>query len=196
MTISKGQPWGDQIDRPSGIPVADSDAELAELAAQHRGGEVGLRQGDVYQTLGRPDTSSRRALRLPMDLLTITTDIGAFPAVAHVVAQRHWYRGTIIVVMNVSRLGVWDVVPAAHPNDGRFETLEVAPEMSLRQRLLARRRLRAGTHLPHPHVRVRHRTEARFTFERPVRCQIDGVSRGNVGTMAVTIEPDAFSLIV
>lgn len=196
MTIAKGQPWGEEIPRPDGLPTASSDAELADLVSEYGAGPFGVTGGDLYAFLGRPDPDRARARRLPMDVVRVRTDRGEHLVVAHAVMRQSWLRGPIVAVANISRIGVWDAVPSAHPNDGRFETVEVDASMPVRQRLVARRRLRTGTHLPHPAIRLRHRRDASFSFARPVRCHLDGVARGTITNMDVSIEADAFAVIV
>jgi hypothetical protein len=194
MVIAKGEPWGEEVARPANLVVAVSDAELAAFVTAVPG-EYGVSGGDLYELLGRPQPTES-ARRLLVDLLRVTTDRGEHGAVAHVVAHHRWWRGRIVGAFNVGRVGRFDVVPSAHPNDGRFETLEVAASMPWRQRLAARRRLPTGAHLPHPSISVRHVRHAAWTFARPVRCIIDGVEHDTITTLEVRIEPDAFGVIV
>jgi len=196
MVIAKGRPWGSEITRPSDVATAASDAALAELAAGRCPGSYSVTAGDVFDSLGRPPGETPMARCLPMDLLHIDTDRGRFAAVAHVVAYRRLWRGGIVGAFNVGRVGAWDISPSSHPNDGRFEWVVVDAAMSLRHRLVARRRLPTGGHLPHPSIRITHVATASWRFARPVRCIVDGVDRGRITTLDVTIEPDAFDLIV
>ena len=196
MVISKGEPWGAEIVRPGDVPVASSDAALASYVAERGHGEYALSGGDVYASLGRPRPNAVRAQRLPMDVLRVDTDREHFVAVAHVVARKRFWRGRIVGAFNVGRLGAWDVAPAAHPNDGRFELIEVDEAMTWRDRMSARRRLPSGGHVPHPSIRLRHAREATWTFDEPVRCVADGIPRGTITSLTVSIEPDAFELIV
>ena len=77
--------------------------------------------------------------------------------------------GPIVAVMNVDRLGRWDVAPRAHPNDGALDVVEVDAAMGVRARWQARRRLPTGTHVPHPAIRTRRgRPSAAWTFDRPL----------------------------
>jgi hypothetical protein len=93
--------------------------------------------------------------------------------------------------MNVDRLGRWDVAPRAHPNDGRADAVEVDPAMGARARWQAWRRLRTGTHLPHPLLHNRSITAESWAFDRPLRLWVDGVERGTVRSLGVAVEPDA-----
>jgi len=136
------------------------------------------------------------AQRVPVDLLRVGLDDRELTAVAHVVARRSWWRGPVIAATNVDHVGEWNVAPRAHPNDGRFDVVEVAPDMSLRQRWQARSRLAQGTHVPHPQIATSTAQERSWTFDRPMRVWIDGVDRGRTRRLSVRLEPDAFELHV
>ncbi|MGB1824394.1 MAG: hypothetical protein ACPHO9_07420, partial [Ilumatobacteraceae bacterium] len=49
-------------------------------------------------------------------------------------------------------IGRYEAAPRAHPGDGLLDVVEVSDAMPLRQRWMALRRSRTGTHLPHPHI--------------------------------------------
>lgn len=129
-----------------------------------------------------------------VDVLRVTADGRHLDAVAHVVARRGWWRGQIVMVMNVDHLGDWNVAPRGHPNDGKVDVVEVDPAMTLRERWQARQRLPQGTHLPHPRIATRSVATASWHFERPLGLWVDGEARGRVTDLAVEIEPDAFEL--
>ena len=156
---------------------------------------IGVSGGDLYRSVGAPG-ERESVMRLPIDALRVTVDGASHLAVAHVVMRRSWWRGGIIVIMNVDHLGEWNVAPRAHPNDGRFDVLEVDRHMTLRARLQALRRLRQGTHLPHPRIATRTGTEATWRFGRPQRLWLDGVRAGSVRQFSVVIEPDACAIHV
>jgi diacylglycerol kinase family enzyme len=117
-------------------------------------------------------------------------------AVAHVVARRGWWRGSLLAVMNADHVGDWNVAPRAHPNDGKVDAVEVAASMSLRHRWQARERLPQGTHVPHPSITVRTLTESAWTFERPMDVRIDGVAHGRATRLAVDVLADHFAIHV
>ncbi len=195
MTIRKGEEWGVIVERPEHLAVARSDRELAATVAENPSQAVGVSGGDVFLTVGAP--RERDALfRLAMDLLQIEADGVRHVAVAHVVARRSWWRGRIVGAMNVDHLGEWNAAPRAHPNDGRFDIVEVDPAMTVRQRLQARGRLVQGTHVPHPRITTSTSTRATWRFDRPHRLWIDGEQVGAVQEMTVSILPDAFAVHV
>ncbi len=191
MTIRPGEPWGTEVPRPDELVEVGSDAELARRGAT----PTGLRGGDLFQSLGAPSPRDP-VQRLPVDGLRVTLDGVAHDAVAHVVMRRSWWRGPVIAVMNVDHLGAWNVAPRAHPNDGRFDVVEVAPSMRLRDRWAARRRLEAGTHVPHPDIGVA-RAEARtWQFDRPLDVWIDGAAMGRHHVVEVELVPDRHVVLV
>jgi hypothetical protein len=195
MTIRKGEPWGRTVDRPTELTVAASDRQLASLVADRAGQPLGVSNGDVFRTVGAPGERPEM-VRLPMDLLRVEADGRRFSVVAHVVARRSWWHGGIVAVMNVDHVGVWNVAPRAHPNDGRFDVLEVDRAMTIRQRLQARGRLVQGTHVPHPRIATRTAAHSNWVFDRPQRLWLDGEHVGSVRALSVEIEPDAFAVHV
>ena len=193
MTIRKGEPWGAAAPKPADLVLADDDAELAQLVARDAAGAYGLRGGDLHRSLGAPqqrDTTQR----IPIDALRVRVDDHELLAVAHVVARKGWWRGALLAVLNCPYIGEWDVAPRAHPNDGRFDIVEVRAGMSLRQRLQARRRLPLGSHVPHPEIDVRTAESATWTFDAPRGVYVDGVPRGRATRLEVAISPDHFSI--
>ena len=191
--IRKGQEWGVPAPRPAGLVVAATDAELARLVAADPAGVYGLGGGDLHRSLGSPPQRDEMQL-VPMDALRVRIGDEELLAVAHVVARNGWWRGGVLGVLNSAYIGDWNVAPRAHPNDGRFDIVEVSPAMSARQRFQARRRLAAGTHVPHPAIAVRTATSASWTFDGARDVYVDGVVRGRSSQLDITIEPDHFAI--
>jgi YegS C-terminal NAD kinase beta sandwich-like domain len=177
-----------------------SDAELVRIAFGPGRPPVHLRGGDLARTLGVADVSAEgdrdMVLEFPIDVVDIATDLGDFVACAHVVACRpalrggRWF-GPVVAVMNAEFIGSWDVAPRGHPNDGRAEIIEVDERFSRRDRLVARRRLPLGTHVPHPAIITRSVREATFEFASPMVLRVDGVKVGRCRSLGVRVRPDA-----
>jgi hypothetical protein len=193
VTIRKGEPWGAPAARPADLVFAGSDAELAQLVAGDAGGAYGLDGGDLHRSLGRPPRREPMQ-RLPMDALRVRLDDVEWLAVAHVVARDGWWRGPLLGVLNCAYVGDWNAAPRAHPNDGRFDVVEVSAAMSLRQRFQARRRLPLGIHVPHPQIAVRTAESAVWNFDAPRDVYVDGVGRGRVTRLEIAISPDHFAI--
>jgi len=195
MTIRPGEPWGEVVERPPGLVPAADDAAVAAHLRRRDGRPVLVTGGDLLRTLGGPsrDGSVRR---YPVDLLRVDLDGGlVLGAVAHVVVRRPgrlgWWRGPLWAACNVSAVGAWDVAPRAHPNDGRLDVVRVAATMSVRARLQASRRLRTGTHLPHPAVSVTRGVTGTWCPPPGAVVIVDGVGSGSARGLTVTVEPDA-----
>jgi len=194
MTVKPGSAWGDVVTAPEGALVVRNDDELAAAIERGESRPLVVTGGDLHRTAGSP-AGAGTVVRVPIDVLNASADGDAMTAVAHVVARRPgrsgWWRGRIVAVMNVEHIGAWDVAPRAHPNDGRFDLVDVAASMSLRERWYASRRLRTGTHVPHPRIASRRSRQETFTFDRPMALWLDGVSRGTVRSLSVSVVPDA-----
>lgn len=198
MTISKGEDWGTEIDLPDGIVLAADDAEVARLLSESESSEIALVAGDLFTTIGaRPLGDRRRVLRLPIDLVAVRLDEGdALVAAAHVIARSPWSRGgwwsgPVLAVMNAEFVGPYDVAPRGHPNDGRVESFELSESVSARQRLAIRRRMRTGTHLPHPGISHRPVRRGSWSFSSPLDVFVDGVSVGRSTTIDIEVRADA-----
>ena len=105
-----------------------------------------------------------------------------------------WWRGALLGVVNCAYIGEWNVAPRAHPNDGRFDIVEVSPTMSVRQRFQARRRLPHANHLPHPAITTRTAEHELWTFDEPRHLYVDGVPRSRCSRLEITISPDHFAI--
>ena len=207
MTIRKGEPWGEPAIDPCPALEADVDADVARLAgdALERGEHavIGLtfgssarrRSSDLARTLGigvlRPP-SERLAYRCDLGLVRL--DGGhPLPFAAHVVARRRLWRGPFLVVMNAAWVGEWYLGPRAHPNDGLLDV--TSGSLPPVQRLLARRRAPAGSHLPHPGLAVTRSKVVDHAFDRPIPVLIDGRSAGRARSLTVELVTDCFTLI-
>jgi hypothetical protein len=199
VTVRPGSAWGDVVAVPDGALDVRGDVELAAAIERAESRPLVVSGGDLYRTTGSP-TAPGTAVRVPIDVLEVIADGVAMTAVAHVVARRPgrfgWWRGRVVAVMNAEHIGRWDVAPRSHPNDGRFDLVDVAASMSLRERWQASRRLRTGTHVPHPCVASRRSRLETFTFDRPMELWLDGVTRGTVRSLSVSVVPDAAEIFI
>jgi hypothetical protein len=205
VTIRRGEDWGRTGPAPADLEWCDDDAAVANA---YRNGvrSIGVRGGDLARTLGvGPETSAdvEATVSFPIDVVELTASDGRrTAAAAHVVVRRRrrgWWRGPILVVMNAQYIGRADVAPRGHPNDGRVDVLEVDAAMSIRQRIMAARRLPIGTHVPHPLVRTRSLTTTSFVVSPSSmvdvdgRRWIDGTSSDEI-TVTIDVVPDALQV--
>lgn len=207
MTIRKFQNWGSEITRPENVEFCGSDAEVAKIATHYQSNHlampyVHLTGGSMALSLGYPRTLSDTEVReLPIDLLRVrytTTDKTQHTTMAtnSVVMRHRWWLGKIVAITNGGYFGNWEIAPRAHPNDGVFDIVEVADSMSYRQRLIARRRLFLGMHLPHPSIGLRKSASDTWFFTEPIHLYLDEEFVGLITQVQVTIEPDAIKLVV
>ncbi|MDQ2650166.1 MAG: hypothetical protein M3Z03_11515 [Actinomycetota bacterium] len=203
MPIQKGEPWGQPGALPSDGVLVRSDAEArAVVTAARRAGEpappLGLLGGDLCRTLGGTGDEARirsaEGTTMPVDLGSVLVDGRLHWFVAHLVARRRWWAGRVVAAMNAQYLGLWDVAPRGHPNDGRLEVLDGS--LPLGQRLEARKRLRTGTHVPHPAIE-QHRVAAhQVAFDAPTPIYLDGERIGEARNLSIRVEPDALRCVV
>lgn len=203
MTIRKGEQWGTTGALADDGVVVRSDAEAREVVTvARRAGEVppplGLLGGDLCRTVGGTGDEARlrsaEARRLPVDLGAVLVDGRLHWFVAHLLVRRSvsplsWWTGRVVGVMNAQFRGVWNVAPRAHPNDGRLDVLDA--QLGVGDRVKARRRLRYGSHVPHPQVTQRRVDAVQFEFDRPMALWLDGEAAGMVRRLSVRVEPDA-----
>lgn len=203
MTIRKGEPWGESNPLPRHGVVVRSDREAREIVtAARRAGDpippLGLLAGDLCKTLGGTGDEERlrspEATTLPVDLGSALVDGRLHWFVAHLVARRSWWHGRVVAAMNAQYIGDWDVAPKSHPNDGRLDVLD--GDLALGQRLLARRRLKLGTHVPHPGIEERRVEAIQLDFARPTPIELDGTPLGLVRTVSIRVEPDALLCVI
>ena len=203
MTVRRGGGYGEPATLPAEAPVAGSDAELRALVERARQAKrpldvVGLTGGDLCRTLGggRSEGQLRRepGTRVPVDLGAVLVDGRLHTFAAHLVVRGSWWRGPLTAAMNAAFIGTWNVAPRAHPNDGLLDLVEA--DLSIGDRLAARRRLASGTHVPHPGI-VQKRTRAvQIDVPRGQRVHLDGVDIGRSERLSVRVEPDALHVVV
>ena len=202
MSVERGADWGERAQPPADLAVFDDPLAALDLITDvRRSGDdlppIGLTGGDLVRTLGGPTSPDLRhaneALHVRVDLGAVLADGALHWFLSHLVARRSWLRGRVVVAANAAFLGEWNIAPRAHPGDGRLDTVEVS-DMSLTDRIKARRRLVSGTHVPHPDITVRRPRAAQFDFERPTKVRLDGRVIGSARTLSVRVEPDAVDL--
>jgi diacylglycerol kinase family enzyme len=205
LTVRKGEGWGEPGQLAEDGIVVHSDAEARRVVERaRRAGErpppLGLAGGDLCRTLGgRGDVArlrSREAARLPVDLGAVLLDGRLHWFVAHLVARRSWWRGPLLAAMNAEFLGDWNVAPRAHPNDGLLDMVVVGAEMTLPDRIQARRRLPTGGHVPHPAIEQSRRPAFQIEFDRPTVVWLDGERVTATTNLSVRVEPDALICVV
>ena len=203
MTIRPGSPYGVPARLEPGTPLARSDLELRRLVEAFVDREepppvVGLLGGDLCRTLGgRGDLDRLRrgeGVEVPVDLGVIIADGERHHFVAHAIARQRRWHGRFAVVMNAQWFGDLDLGPRAHPGDALLDITQ--GRLGPRQRVMALRRARTGSHLPHRDLRSSRVREAEIAFDRATPVHIDGESVGRAEIIVVSVRPDAFRVMV
>lgn len=203
MSVGRGRGWGVSGALPPDGVVVGTDAEArAVVEGARRAGAplptLGLLGGDLCRTLGGP--GDERRLRSD-EAVTVRVDVGAVLLdgtlhwfVAHLIARRSWWRGRVIAVMNAEFLGTWDLGPRAHPGDGLLDITDGT--LPFGDRLAARRRVRTGTHVPHPALATRRVAAWQTELDPPLDVWLDGDRVGRSAGLSVRVEPEALTVVV
>ncbi len=203
MTVERGRAWGEAGGLPDDGVLVRSDAEAREVVERARRANrplpaLGLLGGDLCRTLG--GTGDERRLR-SRHATTVRVDVGAALVdgalhwfVAHLVARRSWWWGRAIAVMNAEFLGTWDLGPRAHPGDGLLDVTDGT--LPLGDRLAARRRVRTGTHLPHPALATRRVAAWQADLDPALDVWLDGRKVARASRLSVRVEPEALTVVV
>lgn len=224
VTVKRGQDWGEPGVLSTDAPCfsGDSEAALHAMARLAPGGiltlrgrevapptvEIGILSGDLHRSLGSPlhTESQLRAgagTRFPADLALVKgvrPDGSEFADafLAHLVAMerrrvRSLFSARTVVVMNSTHRGGDDLGPRAHPNDGLLDVTD--GQLFGSDRLRARKRMRTGSHLPHPMLATSRGAEFELRFSRPAALELDGRARGQVVALHVQCLPDAIVVV-
>jgi hypothetical protein len=203
VSVGRGRGWGVSGALPPDGVVVGTDAEArAVVEGARRAGAplptLGLLGGDLCRTLGGP--GDERRLRSD-EAVTVRVDVGAVLLdgtlhwfVAHLIARRSWWRGRVIAVMNAEFLGTWDLGPRAHPGDGLLDITDGT--LPFGDRLAARRRVRTGTHVPHPALATRRVAAWQTELDPPLDVWLDGDRVGRSAGLSVWVEPEALTVVV
>lgn len=197
MTIEPGRAWGEETVMPTVIDHCRSDSELAN--SEH---SVVLTGGDVWLSLGKPGPKmpSETCTRVPLDRMRCSIssargEVIVFAA-SHVRIGRLMSRGDCVVLSNCGFIGSRMLLPRAHPNDGEMDIMTVLSTMTLRERVIATRRARTGTHLPHPSIRVSRADRFGAARRRREPLFVDGKRIRRWSEVTVEIEPDELSVLI
>ena len=206
MTIRKNQDWGVTVARPESLIICENDAAASQLATesflqQKPIPAIAITRSNLSRALGAKgaDVNSQNMQATPFDLIEITfaddskTEQKVL-ALGYGLLRKSWWRGEIVAAMNTSFIGDWDCAPRSHPNDGKFDLLTVTSEMKPTQRLIASRRLRLGTHLPHPQISVEQLTSFEADCSAKPNLYIDNRKFLSVKQCKFSLLPDALTL--
>jgi YegS C-terminal NAD kinase beta sandwich-like domain len=214
--IQRGEQWGTPARGAPEVSVHGGDAALAVAARTRPGARVRFvpdPTSDLARAVGI-NAASPGGTDLPIDAMRLGDgSIGVNMVVLGVAPSRvRWWhrrrpctvevdgdvafdgRATTVLVANGEYLRGDDVVPRGHPGDGRLEVHVHSLAPGDRSRM--RRRLRTGTHLPHPAIHTLQARGVQVLWGRPEPLEVDGQRRAPTTRLEATVEPGALTLVV
>ena len=206
MTIRKNANWGSTVARPENLVICESDAAASQLVTEHYVQKqifpaIAIAKSNLARALGSngADVNAQIMQATPFDLIEIafTDDSNRQQkvlALGYGLLRKSWWRSEIVAAMNTSFIGDWDCAPRSHPNDGKFDLVTVRTEMNPTQRLIALRRLRLATHLPHPQISVKQLTSFDADCSAKPNLYFDDRRFSCVNRCKFTLIPDALTL--
>lgn len=168
---------------------------------------VGLVGGDLHRTLGSQHRDAEDLRRDGGTLLSVDFGVARLTRpdgridehrfAAHLVARTR--RGPrfahhTFVAMNAAFAGPDNLGPRAHPGDGVLDLLEGS--LGWWDLVRSGRRLRSGTHVPHPGLVQQRGRRATRTFPGGARVRVDGVDAGIADEIVIGIVPDAVTILI
>jgi hypothetical protein len=198
--ITRGEDWGIRTTRSSDDEAVTGDIALAKCSPSQR---LIVLSGDIAQSLGNPPAPSvgSECTEVSIDALqvVVTRRSGVSESIiaSSSVIIGSWFRGRLLYVTNGGTVGVRNVAPRAHPNDGFFDVMALDPSMGFHQRLLARDRSRLGNHVPHPLINNNRARSIEFDrVNRTEKLRIDGRKIESWANVQINIIADYWRLLV
>jgi hypothetical protein len=198
--ITRGELWGVPTTRTQADLVVNGDLELATSSTDNR---LILNGGDIAHSLGDPQAPAIGAscTEVPIDALRLTITLRNGNTITQIASSHvmigNWFRNRLICVTNGGFIGLKNVSPRAHPNDGFFDVMSLHSSMGIQDRYLARHKSILGTHTPHPLVETsRARTIEFLPLFHSETLRIDGRRIRSWGSIHIEIVPDYWRLLV
>lgn len=197
MTIKRGEPWGEVVAVTRVPQRVRRDGDIA-THLRSDSGPLLLVDGDIALAVGarNVDGIPNHAIKLPMDSYDLEwhCEDGTVHRTTSYSTLVHgsWWRGESRWFSSGGFVNRYDVLPRSHPNDGVAEVLRIDPTMPLRQRIAANRRMRTGSHMPHPHLQISRGTSHSWNTPEPLRLVVDGASLGMAVSVVLTVRPDSW----
>jgi len=204
VTIKKGQDWGCLVAKPKDLHLVADDFEASYFLSQHLsvGGapvEISILKSDLARSLGisGANVNKNEMLQTHFDVIETIflrsgqTSVDRRLFLGHAFIQNGFATGAKVGVLNSSFVGKRNWAPRAHPNDGKFDVVEIEQSISIRQRLKAYSLMRSGSHLPHPKINYRQVVDYSADCINLPRLYIESKLVGTVVQCSFKIMPDA-----
>ena len=192
--MHRGEDWGTRTSIPEDAVTCSSDAAASRTVSEARRARspmpsLLLTGGSLFRTLGgvRAQTSAAgaQATLVECNVGEALLDGKLRWFIATVTMGRNWLSGDYTIVANAAHLGHWNIAPRAHPGDDRLDLIEA--RLTFSQRVLALRRLKTGSHVPHPGISVSQFKSRTFTFGRHIPVTIDGAGNSRHRNVAIRV---------
>lgn len=196
--IRRGEPWGHATTMPDDAIIIRSDHALA---AADPGRAIFLAAGNIAHSLGNPaipstgDACTEVSIDAMICSIVVNGGEQQIIGASSIVIGSQW-RGRQVIITNAGWLNGSNIAPRAHPNDGFVEMLTMSPRMTFRQRVLARRRMRTGTHLPHPEISMNRINSASVERIGGEKLCIDDREIPSWTSVSIHVEPDYWRVVV
>lgn len=207
MTIRKGQAWGHYESRPIDLEVVADDFSASDLISSkilnsESPPKISIVKSGIVRTLGitKSNNTSEQMLCTSFDVIEASYTIANSETsvrrlfVGHAFIHQNRYFGRTTAILNSSFVGKRDWAPKAHPNDGKFDVVELDSSMGVRQRMTAFKLMKSGSHLPHPKIRYTQVPEFVFSSERSAYISFEGIRLGSIKKCVFKLLPDAVNL--
>ena len=199
MTIRPGEAWGAPEEAPAEVVWHTTDRGLGRELDRPVSGRLGVCGGDLVRITGH--TTPGMTLRVPIDALRVsyveegTHEKRCTHAVSWIRIGSWWSRGDLLVCSNSGLVDGVEWFPRAHPNDGFLDGATIESKMPLRQRILARRRIKSGAPYSHPLICMVRGT--RHQWSGPAASLVvDGERIARVTAVDVEVIPDAVTVYI
>jgi hypothetical protein len=199
--IEKGQEWG----RPTALDGAErtfgSDREVSTYIAS-LDPDAGLDRailtgGDLWRSLGSPNRAEQSGAELTevdIDVWQARFQGETKPFVAHAVLRRALWSGHCIAAMNAAFHPTGNLAPRSHPGDGLLDVIFI--KLSVSDRLKARKRVRNGTHIPHPGIDMRRMPVLHAEPPQNAKLYLDGVALTTIEDLTIERDPRPLRVVI
>ena len=189
--------WANQGPVPSSLPTAKSDKEIITHFSNGHS-IIRLEAGNMCKTLGgkKPTDLTDYSIGTicDVDLGSVRVNGKSIYFASHCSIRGHRFTTKGAMVMNAQWHKSRRVAVRAHPSDGKLDV--VFSDLKLGQYLIAAKRSKSGSHIPHPDIRVKKVQNHTMAYPHPMRIYADGVFVGMESTIELGIAHRAIKVVV